>query len=115
MDPINQTQNAQQPTPTAPVQPMPAANPVAQPEQPKGSNKLLLLFLIIILLVAVIGGLAYLMSSQNPNQLNIQVSPTPQAVAPTVTPTDEKQIQDVDTGDSDSSDLLEIQTDIQGL
>lgn len=112
MDP-NQTPVPPQTTPT-PVQ----VQPVPQPPPVKKGNKgvILVILLVALLLLAALGYL-FLSKKQEVKPVTVQqvVSPTPTAEPTTTQTPEEQEVESVDLGDTDSSDMVDVENDISGL
>ncbi len=104
-----------------PSQPVVSQTPPTVPPQPGNKNNKGLIIGIVagILLLLAVGAVIYIQSANN-KPPTVAVTPTPvvqETPVPTQVPavTEVQEVDNVDTGASESSDLQDVQTDINGL
>lgn len=105
--------------PAKPVEGQPNTPPSGQTPPPAGKSKKGLILAAVIFIVLLIGTAAVLFTQNQTTQMGARTTPAPAAnqAVPSVVPTQtvEEEVEAVDPGASESSDLNEVQKDINNL
>lgn len=119
--------NPQSTQPISPLQTATPVQPVAQTPQPTQPTKphqksMIPLVLIILLILAITGAAAYYFLGMQPTQQTVTTDPAPTqqanapitAPSPSLTPTDEKELEDIIIGSAEA-ELQSVKTEASGL
>lgn len=105
--------------PAKPVEGQPNTQDSGQTPPPAGKNKKGLIAAAVIFLVLLVGTAAVLFTQNSTTQMGARTTPAPsvgnQSVPTTAPQTIEDEVEAVDTGASESSDLKEVEKDINSL
>ena len=116
MDTNNPTPSTQAPMGNAaPTQATPSIQPVSAPPpppEPKKSPMMMIIFIVVILLLA--GGVSAYLLMNKPSQPVTKVPVTQPTATPTMSP-EEKEVDAIDTGATESSDLEDVKNDVNSL
>lgn len=120
---MDQPNNTTVQTPVKPEQ----AQPVQPKEQPsplppttKSSNSPVMVTITVMVIISLgVAGFFFVKNNNGQPETTattqIQSGPTSTAASPTIDPTDETQIEAIDLGDTDTSDLTSVEKEISSL